>query len=136
MAEDQSSLSEQHESAQPSATTRSQTHTKLHTLGSTTTSKVDGSEKEPPASPLEESDTAAITSKTSFDVDESPNTDPNESCHGCGKLNEICSCKTDELVGYSQDMEKPTSVDRRIVDVSTKTTDTTPLPQETSTPRG
>ena len=122
MAEDHSPLSEQHESVQPSATTRSQTRTKLQILGSTTTSKDDSSEKEPPASPLEESDTTAVTSKTPFDVDESPNTDPNETCHGCGKLNEICSCKTDELVDYSQEQGKPTPVDKRTVNVSTKTT--------------
>ena len=67
-------------------------------------------------------------------MDANPNTDPNETCHGCGKLNAICSCSTDELADYSQELEKPTSVDKDIVNVSTETTDTTPLPQEAENP--
>ena len=105
MAEETPPLSEQHESAPPSVTPQSQTRTKLLPLGSTTPLKNDGSEKEPPAPPLEKGATPALTGETLYDVDENPSTDPNETCHGCGKLNEVCSCLTDELVDHSQEVE-------------------------------
>ena len=134
MAKDRPWLSEQHESAPPSVTTQSQTRTKPLPLGSTPSLKNDGSEKEPPAPPLEKGATPALIGETSNDVDGSPSSNPNETCLGCGKLNGVCSCDTDVLVDYSQGSEKPASGDKPIVDVGTKTTDTTPLPQEAETP--